>query len=184
MVTNAGPLRDSLAALRKSSGPWRSRQGPVTTTGSTEQVLFKHHSEVHFCILPLPVHILKWAWHLPNSLNISFLQTVVPKPSFLLHSKGGGRWEATSKPFCEASHLCKAHQMLPEPQVVIEAEPGCKEYFFRMQEKKKNFFLPRNFLKSPSKLFPCPSSSQTPEPSSPKVVQRHWDTVAFPPQPH
>lgn len=145
---------------------------------------FKHHSEVHFCTLPLPVHTLKWAWHLPNSLNISFLQTVVPKPSFLLHSKEGGRWEATSKPFCETSHLCKAHQMLSELQVVIEAEPGCKEYFLGCK-RKKTFLLPKNFLISPSKLFPCPSSTQTPEPPiAPKVAQRHWDTVHFPPQPH
>lgn len=65
------------------------------------------------------------------------------------------RGEATSKSFCETSYLCKAHQMLPEQQVVIEAGPGCKEYFLGCK-RKKNPFPPPKFLlmKSFSKLFP------------------------------
>lgn len=59
VVTNAGLLCDSFAPLRKSSGPWRLRQGPVTTVGRTEQVLLEHHFKVHFFTLPFPVHTLK-----------------------------------------------------------------------------------------------------------------------------
>lgn len=112
VVTNVGLLCNSFAALRKSSGPWRPRQGPVTI-GSTEQVLLKHHSKVPL-LWYISVHCLslgtpsKWAWHLPRSLNISFLQTVVPKPSLLLHPKAGGGRRLLQSLFVR-HHICAKH---------------------------------------------------------------------------
>lgn len=50
----------------------------------------------------------KWAQHLPNSLNISFLQIVVPEPSLLLHSKEGGGGRLLQS-LSVRHHICAKH---------------------------------------------------------------------------
>lgn len=181
-----------LAALRKHSGPWRPVHSPVRTTGSSEQVQIKHHPNVPL-LGSISVHCFsphapsKWAWHLPDSLHISFLSRVVSEALLLLHPKEGkalgGLGKVSSEPFCETPHQCKAHQMLPKHWAVTDMRPWCKEGFLGCW--KKNLPPPPNLvpLKSP-KLFLCPSTQLPhiqPPPIAPKLVQRQWDRVALPP---
>jgi len=86
-------LHEAPLLSEKGSGPWRPVQGTVRTTRRTGQVPIKHHPNVPLlghisvhCVSPYTPP--KWVWHLPNSLYISFLQTMVPKAPLILHPKG------------------------------------------------------------------------------------------------
>lgn len=163
------------------------RPGPLRT-GSTGQVLIKHHPNVAL-LGHISVHCLspnspsKWAGDLPNSLHISFLQMVLSKASLLFHPKGGEGRDASAKSFCEHPRSC------PSSRQSQKQDPDAKIFQDAEEKILSSEHCPSEIYKAlplsatshhPHAPHPTPAPLQIPDPpTAPKLIQRHWNRVAF-----
>lgn len=169
-----------LAALRKSSGPWKPVQGPARTTGSTGQVLIKHHPNV-----PLQGIFLYAAFlhtH-PQSGHGTFLTARTSAssepwcqrlPSSFIPKKGaGGGWEGRLLQSLSVRH----HSGAKHPRCCPSTGQSQKQDL----SAKKIFLGCRRKNPSPSSK-PCPSevSSKTLSLPPPQLPYRHQSLQQLP----